>query len=202
MEKADLRIEDDAEHIKLLRALAHPVRLELLGILSYKDMCATDFAEHRGEPISNFGYHFRVLRELGFIELARTQPGRGSEKHIYRRIKQVVFSDRDWLIMPDEVRQIVASTTLRHLIGRMTEALQAGTLTARTNTHISWRPLVLDERGWKELTEILWITFKAVTKLEMRAGDRMRLSGEPGIEATVALAGFESPRCGWSEGDR
>jgi DNA-binding transcriptional ArsR family regulator len=202
MEKADIRIEADAEHIRLLKALAHPIRLELLGIMSYKDMSATDFAEHRGEPISNFGYHFRVLRELGFIELARTQPGRGSDKYIYRRIKQIVFTDRDWLIMPDEVRQIVASTTLRDLIGRMTEAFQAGTMTARTNTHLSWRPLVLDEQGWKELTEILWITFKAVTRLEMRAAERMRESGEDGIGATVALAGFESPRCGWSGWDR
>lgn len=202
MEKADIRIETDAEHIKLLKALAHPVRLELLGILSYKNMSATDFAEHRDEPISNFGYHFKVLREMGFIEVAYTRPGRGSDEYIYRRIRQVVFSDRDWLIMPDEVRQIVASTTLRDLIGRMTEAFQAGTMTARANTHISWRPLVLDERGWRELTEILWITFKAVTRLEMRAGERMRESGEKGIEATVALAGFESPGCGWSGRDR
>lgn len=198
MEKADVRIEADAEHIQLLKALAHPIRLELLGILSYKEMSPTDFAAHRSEPISNLGYHFRVLRELGFIEVARTRPGRGSVEHIYRRIRQIVFSDRDWLIMPDEVRQIVASTTLRHLIGRMTEALQTGTLTARNNTHISWRPLVLDEQGWKEVTKILWATFKAITRVELRAGQRMRESGERGFEATVALAGFESPRGGTS----
>lgn len=198
MKKADMRIEADAEHIQLLKALAHEVRLELLGILSYKEMSPKDFAAHRNEPVSNLGYHFRVLRDLGFIEVARTRPGRGSVEHVYRRIRQIVFSDRDWLIMPDEVRQIAASTTLRHLIGRMTEALQSGTMTARTNTHLSWRPLVLDEQGWTEVIKILWATFKAVTRVELRAAKRMRESGERGFEATVALAGFESPPCGTS----
>jgi DNA-binding transcriptional ArsR family regulator len=196
MKNVDMRIEADAEHIKLLKALAHPIRLELLGILSYKEMSATDLAAHRKEPVSNFGHHFRVLRERGFIELARTRPGRGSNEYIYRRIRQIVFSDRDWLIMPDEVRQIVASTTLRDLIGRMTEALQTGTLSARIDTHISWRPLVLDEQGWLELTKLLWATFKAVTRIELRAARRMRESGEKGMEATVALAAFESPPAG------
>jgi DNA-binding transcriptional ArsR family regulator len=198
MKKADMRIEADGEHIQLLKALAHPIRLELLGILSYQEISPKEFAAHRKEPISNLGYHFRVLHELGCIEVARTRPVRGSVEHIYRRIKQIVFSDRDWLVMPDEARQIVASTTLRHLVGRMTEALQSGTMTARANTHISWRPVALDERGWTEVTEILWATFKAVTRAEIRAAKRMRESGEEGMEATVALAGFESPRCGSS----
>jgi len=198
MKKADMRIEADAEHIKLLKALAHEVRLELLGLLSYKEMSPTDFAEHRKEPVSNLGYHFRVLRDLGFIEVTRTRPGRGSRESTYRRIRQIVFSDRDWLIMPDEARQIVASTTLRDLVGRMTEAFQAGTMTARANAHISWRPLMLDEQGWAEVTKILWATFKAVTRVELRAAKRMRESGERGFEATVALAGFESPRGGTS----
>lgn len=197
MKNSEIRIEEDAEHIQLLKALAHPIRLDLMGVLSYGAISPKKFSEHRNEPISNLTYHFRTLEEMGFIELVQTRPVRGSVEHIYRRIRQVVFSDRDWLVMPDEVRQIVASTTLRHLIGRMTEALQGGTLTARANAHISWRPLMLDEQGWTEVTEILWATFKAVTKAEQRAGKRMSQSGEEGFEATVALAGFESPRCGF-----
>ncbi len=199
MKKKDIRIETDAEHIRLLKGLAHPTRLELLGILSYREISPKAFAAHRNEPISNVTHHFRTLEDLGCVELVRTRPVRGSVEHIYRRIKQVVFSDRDWLIMPDELRQIVASTTLRDLIGRMTQALQAGTFTARANAHISWRPVIVDELGWKEITEILWTTFKAVTKAELRAADRMRESGEAGFEATVALAGFESPSHGGAE---
>jgi DNA-binding transcriptional ArsR family regulator len=57
----DIRIESDLDHVRLLKALAHPIRLELLGILSYRDISPAEFARHRGEPVSNFGYHFRHL---------------------------------------------------------------------------------------------------------------------------------------------
>jgi DNA-binding transcriptional ArsR family regulator len=187
-------IETDREHVRLLKGLAHPLRLELLAMMSYREISPKDFARHRGEPVSNLSYHFRLLEELGCIELARTRPVRGSVEHIYRRIKRVVFSDRDWLIMPDEARQIVASTILRDLVGRMTQAIEAGTFTARQDVHITWRPVTLDEQGWTEVMEILVDTFEAVSKAEVEAIERMRESGEDGLEATVALAGFESPR--------
>jgi hypothetical protein len=194
MKRANVKIEADQDHVRLLKGLAHPVRLELLGILSYRDISPAAFARHRGEPVSNLTYHFRLLEELGCIELARTRPVRGSVEHIYRRIKRVIFSDRDWLVMPDEARQIVASTILRDLVGRMTQALQAGTFTARQDVHITWRPVTLDEQGWTDVIEILAGTFDAVSKAEVRAVERMRESGEAGLEATVALAGFESPK--------
>lgn len=194
MKVGDVKIESDLDHVRLLKALAHPIRLELLGVLSYRDVSPAEFARHRGEPVSNLTYHFRHLEEMGCIELARTQPKRGSVEHIYRRIKRVVFSDRDWLMMPDEARQIVASTILRDLVGRMTQALQAGTFTAREDVHITWRPVTLDEKGWSALTELLTRTFDSVSKLEVEAIERMRHSDEEGLEATVALAGFESPR--------
>lgn len=194
MKVGDIKIESDLDHVRLLKGLAHPIRLELLGILSYRDISPSEFARHRGEPVSNLTYHFNTLEELGCIELARTQPKRGSVEHIYRRIKRVIFTDRDWLIMPDEARQIVASTILRDLIGRMTQALQAGTFTAREDVHITWRPVTLDEQGWKAVTKILKDAFDAVSTAEVDAIERMRESGEEGLEATVAIAGFESPR--------
>lgn len=200
MKVGDIKIESDLDHVRLLKGLAHPIRLELLGILSYRDLSPSDFARHRGEPVSNITYHFNTLEELGCIELARTKPKRGSVEHIYRRIKRVIFTDRDWLIMPDEARQIVASTILRDLIGRMTQALQAGTFTAREDVHITWRPVTLDEQGWKEVTKILKNAFDAVSTAEVVAIERMRESGEEGLEATVALAGFESPRAARAEG--
>lgn len=194
MKVGDMRIESDLDHVRLLKGLAHPIRLELLGILSYRDISPSEFARHRGEPVSNLTYHFNTLEELGCIELARTQPRRGSVEHIYRRIKRVIFTDRDWLVMPDEARQIVASSILRDLIGRMTQALQAGTFTAREDVHITWRPVTLDEQGWKEVTKILKEAFDAVSTAEVDAIERMRESEETGLEATVAMAGFESPR--------
>lgn len=95
--------------------------------------------------------------------------------------------------MPDEARQIVASTILRDLIGRVAQALEAGTFTARDDAHITWRPIHLDEVGWLEVVKILASTFEAITEAEVQAANRMTTTGDAGFDATVALLGFESP---------
>jgi hypothetical protein len=190
---ADVRIEADAEHVRFLKGIAHPIRLELLGILSYRNISPVEFARHRREPVSNLNYHFKKLEELECIELAGTRSVKGSIEHIYRRVKRVVFSDRDWLVMPDVQRQIVSSSILRDLIGRVTQALQAGTLTAREDFHMTWRPLHLDEPGWSAAMKILMNAYDALTQVEVDAIERMRESEEKGFEATVAMLGFESP---------
>ncbi|HWN72732.1 MAG TPA: hypothetical protein VNN15_02875 [Solirubrobacterales bacterium] len=193
MNSKDVRIEADSDYIQLFKALAHPVRLELLSIMGYRDISPKEFALHRGEPISKVSHHFRELEKLNCIELVRTRPVRGSTEHIYRRIRRIVFSDRDWLLLPDEARQIIASTTLRELVGQITQALQAGTVTTRPNPHFSWWRMRLDEQGWKEVTVFLKHTFDAVVKAQEGAAERMRKSGEQGFEATIALLAFESP---------
>jgi DNA-binding transcriptional ArsR family regulator len=186
--------KESEAHLRLLKALAHPVRMHLLGVLSHRDISPAEFARERGEPVSNVSYHFRALEKLNCIEVVRTRPVRGSTEHFYRRTETVVFDDDSWPRLPGEARQIVASSILRDLVGRMTKAIQAGTFTAREDVHITWKPVHLDERGWSEVTAILASAFEAIGEAEVRAVQRMAESGEEGLVATVALAGFESPR--------
>lgn len=70
----DLRISD-AERI---RALAHPVRLDLLDFLGDADSAtATECAAHLGESVASCSFHLRMLEKYGFIERAER---RGREK--------------------------------------------------------------------------------------------------------------------------
>ena len=183
----------------LLKALVHPIRMQLLSELSQRNVSPAGFARMIDEPISNVAYHFRVLEEMGFIEEVGSRPVRGSTEHFYRRTGTVIFSDEDWLRLPEEARRVLASTFLGDLVGRLTEAIQAGTLTSREGTHTTWMPLLLDEQGWTAVMNILGSAFADVGKVKEEAKERLAESGDPGLLATVALAGFESPR---SEQDR
>ena len=61
-----------------IRALAHPLRLELLDHLGdVGEATATQCAEHTGETVANCSFHLRTLAKAGFIEPA---PSRGREK--------------------------------------------------------------------------------------------------------------------------
>lgn len=74
MSSPDHRITDPAR----IRALAHPVRLELLDFLGeVEDATATQCAEHIDESVASCSFHLRMLHKHGFIERAES---RGREK--------------------------------------------------------------------------------------------------------------------------
>jgi DNA-binding transcriptional ArsR family regulator len=70
----ELRKVDDA---RTLRALAHPVRIELLEALSLGGaMTATELGEQIGESPTTCSFHLRQLAKYGFVEEAGGGKGR------------------------------------------------------------------------------------------------------------------------------
>src|SRR6478672_13779908 len=67
------------------KAMSHPLRRRILRRLRDADqpLAPKDFETETGEKLSNVSYHFRVLHEAALIDLARTEPRRGSVKHFY-----------------------------------------------------------------------------------------------------------------------
>src|SRR3954447_2036414 len=64
---------------RAMRALAHPVRMALIGLLRREGpMTATQAAERLGESSGTCSFHFRQLAKYGFCEEAGG--GRGREK--------------------------------------------------------------------------------------------------------------------------
>lgn len=60
-----------------IRALAHPLRLELMDVLVDGPATATECAEATGESVASCSFHLRMLAKYGFIEPAER---RGREK--------------------------------------------------------------------------------------------------------------------------
>ena len=70
---------DDERHLdpRSLHALAHPLRLRLLGALRADGPAtATQLGQRFGESSGSTSYHLRQLAEHGFIEEAPDQPSR------------------------------------------------------------------------------------------------------------------------------
>ncbi|GIG28447.1 ArsR/SmtB family transcription factor [Cellulomonas marina] len=68
------RVSDPAR----IRALAHPVRLDLLSLLGEEgELTATQCADRLDETVANCSFHLRTLAKAGFIEPATA---RGREK--------------------------------------------------------------------------------------------------------------------------
>jgi DNA-binding transcriptional ArsR family regulator len=181
------------DEFTMMKALSHPIRLDALGELSYREISPAEFARERDEPVSRVAYHFRFLRDLGCIEVAWTRPAGGSTEHFYRRTETPVFKDEIWRRLPDHARRMIASTTLDGLVGRASQAIEAGTFTVREDAHITWESFPCDEQAWAEVTEILGSARDALVEAKEGAAERLAESDEPGFIATAGLTGFESP---------
>ena len=70
----------------LLDALRHPLRRSLLRryVESKEMLSPSELAQLEGKPLSNVGYHVRVLAEQGAVEIVSEAPARGSVAHFYK----------------------------------------------------------------------------------------------------------------------
>lgn len=67
-----------------LRALAHPLRLRILSLLTGQAMSAAEVARELGCTQANASYHLRVLASIGKVEIAEEVSVRGGRAVRYR----------------------------------------------------------------------------------------------------------------------
>lgn len=178
---------------RLIKALAHPVRMRALAILNERIASPNELAKELGEGLSQVSYHVKVLKENDCIELVKTEPRRGAVEHYYRATSRAFLTDRDWQQLPRSVRPGLSAKLVQSIFNEAAAALEEGTFDRRDNRHVSWTPMMVDEQGWKELIEVLNETLEQVGKIRVASSERMAKSGEEGFQASVALLGFESP---------
>ena len=69
-----------------LRVLAHPLRLQMLSLLTGAALSATELARELGVSQALASYHLRQLHRAGVIELGEVRPRRGGRERrfVYR----------------------------------------------------------------------------------------------------------------------
>ncbi|MGC5077461.1 ArsR/SmtB family transcription factor [Agrococcus sp. DT81.2] len=114
-----LRSSDPA----VLRALAHPLRVEILAVIDeLEEATATQIAERVGESPSNCSFHLRTLEKAGFIVRAEAKGTSKPWKSAHR--------SRDLRPDPDDIESVRSSSTIgalyvQHEADRMIRFLQA-----------------------------------------------------------------------------
>jgi len=73
---------DDAT--QSLRAIAHPLRLQILSLLTGTELSAAEVARELDVTHANASYHLRVLLEAGQLEIASEERIRGGDAKRYR----------------------------------------------------------------------------------------------------------------------
>jgi DNA-binding transcriptional ArsR family regulator len=178
---------------RIAKALSHPMRARILGILDERVASPNEIAEMIDERLPNVSYHVRALLDLGCIELVDTAQRRGAIEHYYKAIIRPFFSDRDWKRLPRPGRQAISDVALRVIWEDVSAAMKAGTFEARADRHLSHNDVELDEKGWADLSKVLAKALEDVERIASASASRLKKSGDEGISATVVAMQFESP---------
>jgi len=183
--------------------LKHPLRVRILEVLNEGPRSPSQFVEEGLIPKQHYttyqqalslaSYHFRELEKEGCLEVIESIPRRGAVEHVYRGLARVFFNDAEFEATSQEDRRELSRISLQGLIARADRAISDDTFDGRADRHLTWMPMQLDERGWKEMITALASAFGELTQIRHDARDRLAASGEKVVPATVGMLGFESP---------
>lgn len=179
---------------QLAKALAHPLRVRILTSLHKGVSSPNQLSQELGEPLGNVSYHVKTLLEFDCVELVKTEPRRGAVEHFYRATERTFFSDSDWKKIPASARNGIYGSILETVGQDATQALLAGTIDARIDSHVSRTPLTLDEKGWSEITALLTDTLNRVIEIHEEAATRLSDDKADGITTKLAILHFETPQ--------
>ena len=176
---------------RLAKALAHPLRVQLLAALNEGVASPNELAKRLDEPLTNVSYHVRMLHELGTIELVETEPRRGALEHYYRAIVRPFFADREWKRLPRNARGSISDAVLQLVWEDAAEAIKSGLFDEREDRHLSRTVLMVDDEGWGELNELLVEMIDRA--MQIQADSATRASKDDGETFSVNLVMMTHP---------
>ncbi|MEO5744615.1 MAG: helix-turn-helix domain-containing protein [Terracoccus sp.] len=79
-----MSLEDGGRQVNALRATAHPMRLQMLSLLTGAELSAAEVARELGTTQANASYHLRFLLGAGLLVIAGEENVRGGRAKKYR----------------------------------------------------------------------------------------------------------------------
>lgn len=190
--KKTVKPRDQIIDPRLIKVLAHPLRVRILAILEQRVASPSEISGELDASLGVVSYHVRRLEALGLIKLVRKTPRRGAVEHYYKADAKHHIPDEAWAQVPNIVRRAMAGATLGELSSRVNAAAAAGGF-SRDDAHISVTNLALDEQGWKAMSRELAKLLDRVDKIQADAAERLRKNGhDDEREATVTMMLFEA----------
>ena len=162
------------EDAQLLRALAHPLRLRLIGSLRMDGPAtASELGRRLDESSGATSYHLRILAKYGFVE-DDAERNRGRERW-WRAVDEGV----EWSLDTDDAGMLEADRELgRQLVGQYAHWLERW-YAELPGWPREWRAAANGADAWFELTpgELRELADEVLGVLERYAGRRERREG-------------------------
>ncbi|MEZ5077423.1 MAG: hypothetical protein R2725_08275 [Solirubrobacterales bacterium] len=178
---------------RMVRALAHPLRVRILEILTERVASPNGMSETLGAGLTDVAYHTRTLDRCGCLDLVRTARKRGATEHFYKAQPRAFIGDRNWRSVPRSVRGAVTAASLDTYMDKAIAALEAGTIDECDDSALFWTPLLVDTIGWEEINGIVDDSTDEILAAETRSRRRLRKTGGTDAISTIfGVSHFET----------
>lgn len=178
--------------VNLVRALAHPLRARVLGILEERRASPRELADELDAPLGTVSYHVRTLAQLKLIKLVKKTPRRGAIEHHYEAVGVAEVSDQAW----GETPAIVKNAMVRSALGEVARSANAAAALGgfdRPDSHLTRTHLTLDAQGWDELATALMKLVARAEKIQDESEKRLRKTDHEGeLQSTLVMMLFEA----------
>jgi len=184
---------------RMVRALAHPLRVQILEILTERVASPTGISEALGTGLTDVAYHTRELDRFGCLHLVRTARRRGATEHFYKAQSHAFIGDPSWRSVPHSLRGAVTAASLQTYMEKAVAALEAGMIDGREDTVLYWTPMLIDTLGWEEINAIVDDSTERILAAQARSRRRQQRSADGEEVSTIfAVSHFETapPRPG------
>jgi DNA-binding transcriptional ArsR family regulator len=180
---------------KLAKALSHPVREEVLTILTEREASAIQIARELDVEGPAINYHIKCLRELGFAEKVRScqVKGAGATEHFYKAVVRPLIDLDEWAAMHPLVAHHFAWRSACKPVEDFTEAVEGGLLEDVEDVWVVRTPMLLDAEGRREMAALHKGLYEESLEVQARSDERRVESGEDGVRTTSAQMCFEIP---------
>jgi DNA-binding transcriptional ArsR family regulator len=183
---------DDINDPSMARAIAHPVRVKILSLLEQGDATPKYMAQQLELRLENLSYHVRALAKAGFIELTGTRQVRGAVEHRYRLKLRPRISKDAWGNMPEIVKSAMIGAALTQVFELASSAAAQDKFT-RPESHVSRRPAVLDEPGFRDASKVMSEALDRISEIEEESRRRIEEDGSAPLPAVAVALLFDAP---------
>jgi DNA-binding transcriptional ArsR family regulator len=162
---------------RLVKALAHPLRVQILSVLEDRVASPSDIATELAVPLGNVSYHVRTLADLGLLTLVKRRTRRGAVEHYYQALARPQVSERAWAQVPDIVKRSIVGAALEQAVQHAAAAAANGGFDG-DGAQLARTSHSLDRQGLTEAAGALARMQKEVEQIERRCAKRVKAAGE------------------------
>lgn len=179
---------------QLAAAMSHPTRVQAMTILNERISSPRQIAAEIDEPLSNVTYHVNQLRDLGCIELARTEAARGGRvlERFYRATQRSYFDEEAWKALSERERLGVTGAAMRIIAKDIAQSMASGAFSSGDGAHFGRSVLQVDAEGWHEISELIERGNREIIGIEERVAERVADGADSPIGAKVVILQFRS----------